>query len=265
MRIICGSSRTSPLRHLLFRTTLLLCMGLLVALTGCGADTSEPDVAPTEAAEPAGDSVAANSDYVSTLYETAYAAVHRIDLPRGASLAPHKGGARVVYSISAYTMQMKSDDGTVSERAFEAGDVHYHSGGVHASSDPKNIGDEAASFVVFERTEGSLPTESSPDGQVLDEITPPEDATHEVLLENEDFTVHHIALEPGASLPPHAGHARIVYSRSDYTLTFIDRDSDTRTEQSFAEGDLHDHGAGMHAVENTGDQRADYLVVAFKQ
>jgi hypothetical protein len=45
----------------------------------------------------------------------------------------------------------------------------------------------------------------------------------------------------------------------------VDPDSDTRTAQSFAEGDLHDHEAGLHAVENTGDRRAEYLVVAFKQ
>ena len=92
----------------------------------------------------------------------------------------------------------------------------------------------------------------------------PDGATHEVPLANDDFTVHHIALEPGASLPSHYGYPRIVYALSEYTR-FVDPDTDARTERSFAEGDLHDHGAGMHAVENTGDQRAEYLVVAFKR
>ena len=242
-------------------TMLALFMGIFLVLGGCAGE--DADDASESDPEPASDLAALNSEYATTPYETDYADVHRIDLSTGASIAPHEGGPRVIYSINAYTMRLETDE-TTSERAFEAGEVHYHAGGVHAVHLPENLSDETASFLAFERT-GPLPAAPSSDGETLDAVSTPDGVTHEVLLENDDFTTHRIMLEPGASIPPHYGFSRIVYSLSDYTLTFVDPDSDTRTEQSFSEGDLHDHEAGMHAVENTGDQRAEYLVVAFKQ
>jgi len=238
---------------------LLLCA--TVALGGCAEGDESGDTASTDP-EPASDLAALNSEYATTPYETAYADVHRIDLPTGESIAPHEGGPRVIYSINAYTMRLETDE-TTSERAFEAGEVHYHTGGVHAVHLPENVSDETASFLAFERT-GPLPAAPSSDGETLDAVSIPDGATHEVPLDNDDFTVHHIALDPGASLPSHYGNPRIVYALSEYTLTFVDPDSDTRTERSFEEGDLHDHAAGLHAVENTGDQRAEYLAVEFK-
>ncbi|NBB99735.1 MAG: hypothetical protein GVY15_02595 [Bacteroidetes bacterium] len=249
--------------HRFYSVIVPLLMGALLVLGGC-AEGGDADDASPDGAAPASDLAALNSDYATTPYEAAFAEVHRIDLPAGASIAPHEGGPRVIYSINAYTMRLETD-GTSSERTFEAGAVHYHTGGVHAVATPENMGNETASFMAFERTEGSLPAASSPTGELLDAVSIPEGATHEVPLDNEDFTVHRIALEPGASLPSHYGYPRIIYALTDYTLTFIDPDSDARTERSFAEGDLHDHEAGMHAVENTGAQRAEYLVVAFKR
>ena len=237
---------------------LFLCA--TVALGGCAGE--DADDASESDPEPASDLAALNSEYATTPYETAYADVHRIDLPTGESIAPHEGGPRVIYSINAYTMRLETDE-TTSERAFEAGEVHYHTGGVHAVHLPENLSDETASFLAFERT-GPLPAAPSSDGETLDAVSIPDGATHEVPLDNDDFTVHHIALEPGASLPSHYGYPRIVYALSEYTLTLINPDTDARTERSFEEGDLHDHEAGLHAVENTGDQRAEYLVVAFK-
>ena len=247
-----------------FRSVIVpLFVGAILVLGGC-AEGGDADDASSDGAAPPSDLAALNSEYATTPYETAYADVHRIDLTTGESIAPHEGGPRVIYSINAYTMRLETD-GTSSERTFEAGEVHSHTGGVHAVAAPENMGDETASFLAFERTEGSLPAASSPDGETLDAVSIPEGATHEVPLDNDDFTVHRIALEPGASLPSHYGYPRIIYALTDYTLTLIDPDSDARTERSFAEGDLHDHGAGTHAVENTGDQRAEYLVVAFKR
>lgn len=238
---------------------VLLLLSAVLALGGCAEGEEAGDAASAEA-EPARDLAALNSEYATTPYETAYADVHRIDLPAGAAIAPHEGGPRVIYSLSAYTLQFETD-GTTSERTFEAGEVHFHASGVHAVD---NTGNQAASYMAFERTGGPL-TAAVPTGETLDAVSIPDGATHEVPLENDRVTVHRIALEPGASLPPHYGYPRIVYALSDYTLTFVDPDSDTRTEQSFSEGDLHDHEAGRHAVENTGDRRAEYLVVAFKQ
>lgn len=232
---------------------------VLLVLGGC-ADASDSDDATSAEMEPASDLAALDSEYAATPYETNYADVHRVDLPAGAAIAPHEGGARVIYSLSPYTLRFETD-GTASEQTFAAGDLHYHESGVHAVD---NTGDQPAQFMAFERIDAPLPDTAST-GETLDAVSIPDGATHEVPLENDRVTVHRITLEPGASLPSHYGYPRIVYALADYTLTYIDPDTDVRTERSFTQGDLHDHEAGLHTVENTGDQRAEYLVVAFKQ
>jgi len=105
----------------------------------------------------------------------------------------------------------------------------------------------------------------SPEGEMLDAVSIPDGIAHEVLLDNDRMIAHQIRLDSGASLLPHFGYPRIVYALTEYDLAFIDPETDERTEHSFAEGDLHDHGAGVHQVETTGDSPAEYLVVAFKR
>ena len=238
---------------------MLLLFGAMLVLGGCAEGDESGDTASADP-EPASDLAALDSEHAETPHQTDYAHVHRINLPTGASIAPHEGGPRVIYSLSDYTLRFETD-GTASESSFESGDVHDHGGGVHAV---ENTGDQPASFAAFERIDGELP-EASPSGETLDAVSMPDGATHEVLLDNDRVTVHRIALEPGTSLPSHYGFPRIVYALSDYTVTFIDPDADERTEQSFSAGDAHDHDPGMHTVENTGDQRAEYLVVAFTE
>jgi len=242
-----------------YRVILPLLLSAILVLGGCAEGEDAGDATSAET-EPASDLAALNSEYASTPHETAYAHAHRVDLPAGASIAPHEGGARVIYSLSPYTIRFETD-GTASEQTFAAGDLHYHESGVHAVD---NTGDQPAQFMAFERIDGPLPDTAST-GETLDAVSIPDGATHEVPLENDRVTVHRITLEPGASLPSHYGYPRIVYALADYTLTYIDPDTDVRTERSFTQGDLHDHEAGLHTVENTGDERAEYLVVAFKQ
>lgn len=202
------------------------------------------------------------SDHVTTVHRTPYAVVRRVDLPAEAGLPEHEGGPRVMYSLRPYTMRFEAE-GQSSERHFEDGDVHFHAEGPHAV---QNTGDQPAAFLAFVRTDGSLPA-GSPDEDLGDAAASlPDGASHEVVLENDRVLVRRVALEPGASIPPHdAPPPRIVYALTDYTLTIGDPEDAPREERSFAEGDLHDHGPGRERVENTGDTRAAYLVVAFKQ
>jgi len=236
---------------------LLLLFSTLLMFGGCTEGDESGEMASAEP-EPASDLAALNSEYAETPLETAYAHVHRVNLPAGEEIAPHEGGPRVIYSLSDYTLQFETD-GTATERTIESGTVHDHEGGVHAVA---NTGDQPASFIAFERVDSELP-EASPSGETIDAVSMPDGATHEVLLDNDRVTVHRIALEPGTSLPSHYGFPRIIYALSDYTVTFVDPETGERTEKSLSTGDLHDHDPGMHAVENTGDQRAEYLVVAF--
>ena len=202
------------------------------------------------------------SEHVTTVHRTAYAVVRRVDLPAGAGLPEHEGGARVIYSLRPYTMRFEAE-GQSSERHFEAGDVHFHAEGTHAV---QNTGDQPAAFLAFVRTDDSLPTVPPDEDLGAAAASLPDGASHEVVLENDHVLVRRIALEPGASIPPHdAPPPRIVYALTDYTLTVGDPMDDTREERSFADGDLQGHGPGRERVKNTGDTRAAYLVVAFKK
>ena len=80
----------------------------------------------------------------------------------------------------------------------------------------------------------------------------------ETPLQNAAVDVHRVRLPAGASIPPHEGGDRVVYALSDYALRLTtDGNVD---ERSFAEGDVHAHAAGVHAVENAGGAEAEFLV-----
>jgi hypothetical protein len=80
----------------------------------------------------------------------------------------------------------------------------------------------------------------------------------ETPLQNEYVDVHHVTLPAGAAIAPHEGGTRVVYSLGAYTLRFeTDGASETNT---FEEGDIHYHESGVHAVENTGNEEANYVV-----
>lgn len=244
------------MRHLL--CSLLI---LLMVVVGC-AEPSDQEatsdaVALPEAAEAPGDLAALESPYVETPLQNEYVDVHHVTLPAGAAIAPHEGGARVVYSLGAYTLRFETD-GASETNTFEEGDIHYHESGVHAV---ENTGNEEANYVVFERREAALPpSEVEGDTEIPSAA---EGATNEVIFENDHATVHRIVLQPGAELPPHPGRARVIYSLSDYTVAYTGPEG--ASEQRFEAGMAHFHGPGTHSVENTGDVVARFLAVELKQ
>ena len=101
-------------------------------------------------------------------------------------------------------------------------------------------------------------TDLPPAAEVPDDLAALGSEYVETPLQNEAVDVHHVRLPAGASLAAHRGGDRVVYALDAYTLRF-DTDGETE-EQSFAEGDVHAHAAGVHAVENTGGTEADFLV-----
>lgn len=243
------------------RVSRILMLGLIcvvVTLAGC-ADAETGDEPMEDDVEAAENLSALDSEFVQVPFENAFARVYRIDLPPGDSIAPHDGGPRVVYSTSTYALQFETN-GEASERSFESGAVHAHEAGVHTVF---NRGDSLASYVVFERISG-VDSVGPGDASTLDGVDIPEGTSHEVVLTNDAFTVHKISLAPGDALPEHFGFDRVVYALSDYTVTLTDPEDGSSMERSYEAGDVHDHEAGLHRVENTGSTTADYLVVAFK-
>lgn len=87
-----------------------------------------------------------DTEYATAVFENDYAHVVRVHLPAGSTIPEHDGINRLVYSLSDYTIRYTSEiKGTV-ETEFEAGDIHWHSPGVHSV---ENIGDSEASYIVF--------------------------------------------------------------------------------------------------------------------
>lgn len=79
-------------------------------------------------------------------FSDADAEVHRVTLQPGAALPPHLGYARLLYSLNGYTVET-GGAGEGRERAFTAGEVHYHAAGDHTV---ENTGSSVAEFIVVE-------------------------------------------------------------------------------------------------------------------
>jgi hypothetical protein len=103
-------------------------------------------------------------------------------------------------------------------------------------------------------------TEEATDGMVdvADDLAALESPYVETPLRNDYIDVHRVDLPAGNELASHEGGARVIYSLGSYTLRF-ETDGASET-QSFAEGDVHYHDAGVHSVANTGDTDATYVV-----
>lgn len=239
---------------------ILTFAALTLVIAGCGNQADTPpveeseDTLPTAAAVPS-DLSALSSPYVDTPLSNEIVDVHRVTLPAGESLSPHEGGARVIYSLSAYEVSLDTD-GMSETNSFSDGDIHAHGAGVHSI---ENVGSGEASFVVFERMDAPLP-EARAEGETSIP-SPAEGAMEEKLFGGDIAEVHRITLEPGARLAEHRGYPRAIYSLSDYTLAFTG-DAGT-VERTFTSGDAHYHDPGEHTVENVGEAAAEFLVVEF--
>jgi uncharacterized cupin superfamily protein len=237
-------------------STLVLSLFALGTLAACGGEEAAQDEAGEMAEAPAG-AVAAAPLELDALREEVLANewidAFTVTLEPGQAVAPHEGRARFIYSLSDYTIRYTEGDAT-RETTWQAGEVHAHEAGSHAM---ENVGTTPARLLIVSRLDAPLPGgESVPSDDVEDGAT--------LRLDDDRFRVTEIALPAGATRPMHGGMARLVYSLSDYTLRYTE-DGGEPSEQTFAAGDAHWHAAGQHAVENSGETEARFLVVALKQ
>ncbi|MEQ8703950.1 MAG: hypothetical protein RIC19_08510 [Phaeodactylibacter sp.] len=199
------------------------------------------------------------SRMATTVFENAYVRVKKMTLSPGADQPLHEGGPRVVYSLTDYKMSWREEEGEPTEKAWSAGDVHWHDAGTHAA---KNIGQDKAMFLVAMRTDEALPDCDAEKALSKDvnEVSPDK---AEILFENEHTKVTKVTLEAGAEIPEHAGANRVIYSLNDYTISFAS-DKNGTGGNSFEAGEAHWHEACMHSLSNTGTTAAEFLVIAFK-
>jgi len=196
-----------------------------------------------------------------SLLENDHVNVLKVTLKPEESLPWHRGGPRVIYSASDYSVRFKQnpDDKTSQQESFKKGELHWHSKNTHSV---KNTGSTKAEFIVFMRKPGSFPEQAdySAKSDLAEEM--PDDA--DVVLENEAVKVINVTLDGGQEVPMHQGVKRLVYSLKDYSLRF-NTPNDEAEKQDFEAGDVHWHEGGAHAIENTGDETAEFLLIKFKK
>jgi quercetin dioxygenase-like cupin family protein len=73
--------------------------------------------------------------------------VSEVSLAVGATLPRHPGLARVVYSLSDYTIRYVSDGAEPKETSFRAGEAHWHDADQHVIT---NIGTTEARFLIVQ-------------------------------------------------------------------------------------------------------------------
>lgn len=192
----------------------------------------------------------------SPLFNNDYVSVSRVTLEPGEELPTHSGTARVVYSLSDYTIRW-TEDGETAEKVWREGDVHAHEGLQHAI---KNTGTTIADFLIVAKTDESMPATDATD--IANDAAVP-GGYAAVIADLEDARVLRVALPSGAAQPLHAGAPRIVYSLNDYSVVFKTPGDEGR-EVDLVTGSVHWHEAGPHAVLNSGDDTARFVIFAFQ-
>jgi len=228
---------------------VLLFFGAAVfCMSGCGRkqDVAVQDIT---AAFPGKTSVLLDNEYIKAVVFT---------LEPGESLPLHKGGPRAVYALSDYTIQW-TEHGNTEAREWKQGEAHWHDGLEHAV---KNTGTTQARYLTVTRKETALPETGS---YTYEHDAAAADTAHSrAVFENENVRIIHVRLEPGEEQPSHQGITRMVFSLSSYNILYTSDVMDD-AHHTFEKYAAHWHRADEHAVHNTGDTIADYVIFEFKK
>jgi quercetin dioxygenase-like cupin family protein len=222
----------------------------LASLTACAGD-SKPGTAAAE-----GSAANASVEPTTNLFSNEYATASIVRLAPGQVLPAHAGGPRAIYALSDYTVRF-TQDGQTTDASWTTGQAHFHAAGEHAL---ENIGSTEAKFLVVARTAQALP----PAPSHRDEPASAAAGATQKRFENDDVLVTEVRLPAGATLPRHHGLARVIYSLSDYTISYTSGAAEA-TAKSFAAGQVHWHDADEHVIVNTGGSEAHFVIVQFKR
>jgi len=188
-----------------------------------------------------------------TLFSNPYVEAYRIILAPGEAQSLHAGKQRIIYSLSDYTIRW-TEEGETTSKSWREGDVHYHEALEHAA---ENTGNTIADFLVVARTDTPLPEAASDS-----DASAVAGGYAALIAEPANARVLRVALPAGARQPLHAGAPRLVYSLNDYSVSFMTPEDEVLNAE-LESGELHWHDAGPHAVENTGDDTARFVIFAF--
>jgi quercetin dioxygenase-like cupin family protein len=195
------------------------------------------------------DIMKAAPDRARLLLENEQIAATLVTLPAQSELPMHRGGDRVVYSVTDYKLQFRAQDGEPVVRNFRQGEAHWHPAGAHAI---RNVGATKAEYLVVTR-KSSNPTVGVTSN--LAELKPDQ---ARVVFENQDAKVIEISLKAGEVQPMHKGAGRLIYSLTPLKIKFASG-SET-SEAAYSAGEAHYHLGGDHRVANLSKEPARYLV-----
>jgi hypothetical protein len=190
---------------------------------------------------------------VKLLFENEYVWVLRFHLRPGDMLPVHEAGNRAVYALSDYRLLFLPSYEPSMER-MHPGEVQWRHYEPHEA---KNVGTTDALFLVVARKPIPLAEVTSRDPKKdLLKLAP---KSAKLLLENQHMRVTEVTVRPGEKQPLHQGLHRVVYSLTDYQIRM------GGDEYQFQSGDVHFHGPGEHAVENTSGTMARYVVFELRK
>lgn len=227
----------------------LFIAALVALLTACGSesrDSKEPADGKEQKISPV------------TIFENEYCRIVKITLKPGEELDEHEGKARLIYALTDYTIDWNEQGQSLGEKSWKIGDVHVHKAGKHSA---KNIGSTQAEWIVFERKTEKLPDFEAQ--SLANDINAVAGNFAEKVFDDDQFRVSEVKLPVNEAIPSHDGINRIIYSLSDYTISY-QTDKAEPYEKSFKKGEAHWHEVGKHSFKNIGSSEAHFLVVAFK-
>lgn len=215
--------------------------GLMILTFACGP--REAEIAVVE------DIVVAAPEHARLLLENDHVAVMRFTLPPQAELPMHEGRARVVYSLSDYKLQYRTEIDPPIVRDLRQGEAHWHSAGPHSV---RNVGPITAEYVVVARKS------PNPTPGVTSNLAALVPDQARVIFENEYAKVIEVTMAPGAKQPMHNAASRVVYSLTPAMIRFITSAGSAANE--YAEGDVHYHEGGEHQVENLSNETVRFVI-----
>jgi len=223
---------------------LLVGLGLLM-ISACASEDSETSEAEQNQVEP------------QTVFENDFAKVSKVNLEPGQELGPHEGNDRLIYSLNDYTIEWIVNGESEGEKSWSEGDVHVHGEDTHSAI---NTGSTEAEWLAFTKKSEVPDVEMQ---NLENDVNSLEGDFAELIYDDELFRITEVTLAAGASIPSHDGIHRVIYSLSDYTLSYQSEEAEIEV-RTFEAGDAHWHTPGTHSMDNIGDTEARFLVISYK-
>lgn len=225
--------------------TVVLCV-VLIGLAGCQWNR-----------EPIEDIAAEAPENVTVLLANPYVRVAEFRLAPGEGLPLHVGGPRLVYSLSTYSFLWK-ESGKETELQWSPGEVHWHEAMPH---EVLNVGTTEAHYLIVTRLGEPLPEGAA---DVEEDVADASPKYGKVVFANDIVRLVQVTLPSGESIPMHDGRPRAIYALTDYALEF-EEEGGQKSLTEFKTGQAVFHGRGRHAVRNTGNTDARYLVFGLRK